>query len=135
MTTPPSREQQNAIVLAISLGSSSRCRRWEEENSSRSLRPYSCAVASSILVRVDPGLTPEAVTPVPVRSADRPSISPATACLTVPYAVRWNSPVRRGCGGDGDEPAPGGVRSGEHCRDGRGRGVPDAFDVDLPQQL
>lgn len=44
-------------------------------------QPVDLAVASSIDVRVEPGETAQAVTPVPTRSAASPFTIPTTACL------------------------------------------------------
>ena len=44
-------------------------------------------------------------------------------------------PVGAGGGGDGHEPAAAGVGAGEHGGDARCGGVPDAPDVDVPQQV
>ena len=69
------------MAAATSSGSITRPRVWCCTSSSVPDSPYSDAVASSIIVRVEPGESIVAVMPVPAKSRANPRTKPKTPCF------------------------------------------------------
>ena len=128
--------QQKAMAAATSSGSSNR---WSSCREMRGLGvrqavEVRCGVEHSG-VRVEPGETADAVTPVPTRSAASPFTSPTTPCLAMLYAARPNIP-----GGRRPTPPPrSGSRSGPGRRASPGTATaardPDPAGVDVESVL